>query len=183
VGRPASAAAIGAALAAEPPLCAVFAQRSPAAEEVTADALYPVGCEAIVRTRIPSGDEGSGAPRAWVILEGLRWITLEAVDQAPTADYLVARVAPAPSEGGDPGEVEALAEALRATARALASALPAGDRVVRLIDAQRDAGRLADLVVANLPVTVAEKVRYAAEPRLAERLRLAGEMARRAAPR
>ncbi len=36
-----------------------------------------------------------------------------------------------------------------------------------------EAGPLADLLIANLPVPVAEKARYASEPRLAERLRIA----------
>ena len=36
-----------------------------------------------------------------------------------------------------------------------------------------EAGPLADLIIANLPVPVAEKARYASEPRLAERLRIA----------
>jgi hypothetical protein len=36
-----------------------------------------------------------------------------------------------------------------------------------------EAGPLADLVIANLPVDVADKARYAAEPKLAERLRIA----------
>jgi hypothetical protein len=67
---------------------------------------------------------------------------------------------------------EALAKSLRELARALASALPGGSRIAAMLD-DLEAGPLADLVIANLPVAVAEKARYAAEPKLAERLRIA----------
>src|SRR6185295_7833042 len=78
VGRAASAAAVAAALAASPPLLAVFAQRSAETEDVTAEALHHVGCEVLVHARIQDGEQ-----RAWVVLEGIRWIALEALEQAP----------------------------------------------------------------------------------------------------
>ena len=46
------------------------------------------------------------------------------------------------------------------------------DRIIGMLD-DLEAGPLADLVIANLPVAVAEKARYAAETKLAERLRIA----------
>jgi Lon protease-like protein len=167
VGRAVSAAAIGAALATEARRIAVFSQRAAETEEVTAEALHPVGCEAVVHSRIPDGEQ-----RAWVILEGARWVVLKGLEQAP-GGYLVARTEPLRIEGEGDAEVPALAEELRTAARALASALPAGERVVALIDEIKDPARLADLVIANLPASVEDKARYAAEPRLADRLRVA----------
>jgi Lon protease-like protein len=167
IGRAASAAAIGAALASEARTIAVFSQRAAETEEVTFEALHPVGCVAVVHARIPEADQ-----RAWVILEGARWVVLKALEQAP-GGYLVARTEPFRIEGRDAPEVPALAESLRATTRTLASALPAGERIVAVVDAIEDPAELADLVVANVPVRVEEKARYAAQPLLAERLRIA----------
>ncbi len=172
VGRPTSAAAIGAALAGDPPLIAVFAQRAAETEDVTLDALHPIGCAALVHARIPDGDA-----RAWVVLETVRWISLQALDRAP-GGYLTVEVGPVRIEEGDAGEVPALDASLRATAKTLASGMPEPALLVAILDAEKDPGRLADMVVANLPVPVQEKARYAAEPRLSERLRIAGELAR-----
>jgi hypothetical protein len=47
------------------------------------------------------------------------------------------------------------------------------ERVVALIDSVRIPARLADLVVANMAIPVAEKARYAAETTLRGRLRTA----------
>jgi Lon protease-like protein len=164
VGRAASKAAIEAALARTPPTLAVFAQLAEETEDVDAASLHPVGCEAIVYAQVPDGE------RAWVVLEGLRWIGLDSIGVAP-AGYAIARATALQVEPGDRAEVAALAEGLRVLARPLAGALPGGSRLVAMVDAL-EAEPLADLVVANLPVAVAEKARYASEPRLAERLRI-----------
>jgi hypothetical protein len=166
IGRELSRAAVEAALARTPPSVAVFPQRAAEQEEVDVDALYPVGCEALIHARLP--DEGT---RAWVVLEGLSWVTLTALDRSPDG-YLVARVAPFRVEPGDASEVERAADPLRATARVLAAALPGGAGLVARIDAMPPEA-LADVVVANLQVPVAEKARFAAEARLGERLRIA----------
>ena len=165
VARASSMAAVDAAFARKPATLALFSQRAEETESVDAEALYPVGCEALVYARIPDGE------RTWVILEGVRWIQLASVEAGPSGSQ-VARVTAVHLEPGDAAEVEALADALRARARPLASALPGGQRIVAMLD-ELDAGPLADIVIGNLPVSVAEKARYAAEPRLAERLRIA----------
>jgi Lon protease-like protein len=168
VSRTASRAAVADALARKPPTLALFSQRSEETEDVDVGSVYPTGCEAIVYAQIPDGE------RTWVVLEGIRWITLQSIETTPSG-HAVARVAAVRLEPGDASEVSALAEALRARARPLAGALPGGQRVVAMLD-DLEAGPLADLVIANLPVPVAEKARYASEPRLAERLRIAGAL-------
>jgi hypothetical protein len=142
----------------------VIAQRAPETEEVTGASLRPVGCEALVHARILDGQE------VWVIPEGVRWIALASVGVAPER-YRIARVTPAGRGTGDSGEVNALAEDLRARARELARALPGAAHVLASLDALGPEP-LADLVIANLSAPVADKARCAAEPRLAERLRL-----------
>ena len=169
VARPASRAALDAALARTPPTLAVFAQRTADQEEVEAAGLHPVGCEAYVHVLLPDGDA-----RAWVVLEGVRWIALESLEAHP-AGYLMAHVTPVQVDATGGPEVDALAASLRALARDLANAFPDAPRLLALIDAA-EPERLADLVVANLPVSVDDKARYAAEPLLAERLRIANAL-------
>ncbi len=168
VSRATSRAATAAALARKPPTLALFSQRSEESEDVDVESLYPTGCEAIVYAQIPDGES------AWVVLEGIRWIALQSIETSPLG-HAVARVAPVRLDPGDESEVSSLAEALRARARPLAGALPGGQRIVAMLD-DLEAGPLADLVIANLPVPVAEKARYASEPRLAERLRIASAL-------
>ncbi len=168
VARAASLAAIDAAMTRTPPTLAVFSQRVAEREDVDAASLYPVGYEAIVHARIP--DDG----RAWVVLEGVRWIALDGLESGPST-YLRARVKAMHIDPGDPAEVTPLAEGLRARARPMASALPGGSRLVTLLDSL-EAGPLADLVIANLPVALAEKARFASEPKLVERLRIASAL-------
>jgi hypothetical protein len=165
VGRAASRAAIEAALARTPRTLAVFAQRTAEQEDVDAASLHPIGCEALVHARIADGEE-----RAWVVLEGVRWIALDGIEPGP-GGALAARVSAVDIDPGDAAEVAALTAPLRARVRDLASAFPDGARLVALVDSA-EPDRLADLVIANLPVSVDDKARYAAELRLTERLRI-----------
>ena len=165
VARPATRAALDAALARKPPTVAVFAQRTAEQESVDAASLHPIGCEALVHVRIADGPD-----RAWVVLEGVRWVALEGIDAEPDG-VLVARLAPVHVEPGDAAEVAALTAPLRARVRDLASAFPDAARLVALVDSA-EPDRLADLVVANLPASVDDKARYASELRLPERLRI-----------
>ncbi|HEX3344120.1 MAG TPA: LON peptidase substrate-binding domain-containing protein, partial [Polyangiaceae bacterium] len=169
VGRPTSRAAVDAALGRTPPTLALFSQRDAAREEVDADALHPVGCEVFVHACIADGE------RAWIVLEGVRRIHLDSLAMHP-GGCQVARVAPFVLEEVDASDVIALAATLRARARDLAAAFPDAARLLALIDAA-EPDRLADLVVANHPASVTDKATYAAEPRLAERLRIANALA------
>jgi Lon protease-like protein len=165
VGRAASIGAVAAALARRPPTVALFAQRAQETEDVNAESVHPVGCEAIVYAQIPDSEW------AWVVLEGIRWIALDSIEPA-SSGYQVARVTAVRIEPGDDAEASALADSLRLRTRPLASALPGGEQIVALLDSLAP-DALADLVIANLPVAVGEKARYASEPRLVERLRIA----------
>jgi Lon protease-like protein len=166
VGRPSTQRAVDAALTRTPQTLAIFAQRVAEQEEVDAAALHPVGCEALIHARIPDGDD-----RSWLVVEGIRWIALESLSTEGPSGHLVARVAPVPREESDPAEVEDLTVPLRARMRDLAGSFPDGARLVALVD-QAPPDHLANVAIANLPVPVDTKARYAAEPKLAERLRL-----------
>lgn len=165
IGRPASLSALEYA-AAGSGLVALFAQRDEAVEEPGAEDLHGTGCLAVVRS-LRRADSGE----AWVVLEGVRWIKF--VSLVATEPFPCARVAPAPLDEGDPDELEALETELREAARRSAGTMPQGDAVIAIIDAIDGPERLCDLIVANLPCTVEEKVAYAAEPVLTRRLELA----------
>jgi Lon protease-like protein len=166
VGRSSSRAAIDAALARTPQTLAIFAQRKAEQEEVDAAGLHPVGCEALVHACIPDGED-----RAWVVVEGIRWIALASLSTTGPSRHLVARVSPVPREEGDPAEVAALTGPLRKRMRDLVGAFPDAARLVALVG-QAPPDHLANVAIANLPTPVDVKARYAAEPKLTERLRL-----------
>jgi Lon protease-like protein len=165
VGRPSSLAALARAVERTPELIAVFAQRDAATEHPAAGDLHPTGCLAVVRRFQESGDG-----KAWLVLEGVRFITL--VELVATEPFHVAKIAPSVVDEGDPAEIAALGGELRGVARKLALTLPEQrETALALIGQIDDVGRLSDLVIANLPCSVAEKAAYAAENDLAARLR------------
>jgi len=167
LGRKPSLAAVDAALKETPSLLATFTQRDGSDENVLLESLHTVGCLVLLHRRLP----GPGG-LAFVIVRGLRWISLQALD--PAGPYFVARVAPVYVDDADEaGELPQLLASLRARARRMASALPEPEKAVAMIDAIDDAERLANLVVVNLPCSVDDKMRYAAEPKLPEKLRIA----------
>lgn len=170
VGRASTRAAVDAALARNPRTLAIFAQRAAEQEEVDAAALHPVGCEALVHARIPDG-----ADRAWIVVEGIRWVALESLSTVAPSGYLVARVSPVAREEGDPAEVAALAEPVRARMRDLAGSFPDAARLLALVD-RAAPDHLANVAIANYPAPVDVKARFAAEPRLVERLRMVAEL-------
>jgi Lon protease-like protein len=174
IGRPASIAALRHAMDQAPALVAVFAQRAEQTEAPVRDDLHPVGCLALIRKVVPAEDWA-----AMVVLEGIRWIRLEEI--AADEPYPVVRVAAKAVDAGDAREVDALEEQLRAGAERLAASL--GDRkeaALALLAEIDDPSRLSDLVVANLPCSVAEKAAYAEETTVATRLRAAIDLVQRA---
>jgi Lon protease-like protein len=165
LARPSSLAALEAAGARTPSLVAVFTQRAVEDEAPGLDGLHPIGCLALIRRFKRANAQG------WVVLEGIRWVRLDAL--VSTEPYYEGRVSEFEIEDSAEPEAEELERALREAARKLAAALPNAETLVRVIDETEDAGRLADLVVVNLPCSVADKADYAAEHRAVERLRRA----------
>jgi Lon protease-like protein len=168
VGRAASLSAIEAALAASAPTLAFFAQRAAEAEEVTLEALHPIGCEAYLHTRVRDAESG-----VYIVVEGLRFISLRALSPAANAAaHALAHVAEVHTDRDDAAdEVPRLTEQLRTRARRLASALPDAPNVLNMLEGVDD-DDLPNLVIANLASPLADKVRYAAEPSLVGKLRV-----------
>lgn len=113
----------------------------------------------------PAAGEGG----AWTLLEGIRWITLEALERV--APYPIARVSDLGLERGDAKAIAALDQRLRETARLVAQTLPEiREAALAIIDATEDVAQLADIVVANFSLPAADVAEYARETRLARRL-------------
>jgi ATP-dependent Lon protease len=174
IGRPSSMAALEAAMRQSPPTVASFAQRDAATEDVIRESLHPVGCQVYVHAFLPQDNA-----RAFVVLRGMRWIALEAVEPSGGAPpYLTARASAVDVDDDDEDEdegqeVSALFASLRERARLLASGMPESSQVVALIEGIEDPERLANLVVANLWCPVDDKAKYAAERTLPAKLRTA----------
>lgn len=176
VARPVSLRAVGAATVQSPSLLAVFAQRVEGDESVTLEGLHPIGCCALLHANLPE----AGGAEATIVLQALRPIVLEAVEHSSDpSPILFACIRPFEvDDSQDAGELAALDQALRDLALQLTAALPDPERARVIVEAA-DEDALANLVVANLPYSVAEKAAYAAEPALTERLRLAKQMIER----
>jgi len=171
IGRPASMAAVQAAWAQTPRTLVLFAQHSTFEEHPTADHLHPIGCQALLHHVLPI-DGHSGF--VYIVVEALRAVRLQSCEAAATAgDVTYARVQAFDVDtSGDSDERTELEQRLRSRAHGVAHSLPEPQQARDLIDSLDDVD-LANAVVQNLPLPVANKAQFAAEPRLIERLRLA----------
>lgn len=176
INRQITLRALEAALAGQPAFIAVFAQRAYEIENPTSDDLHPNGSLCIVRFLYRVADGGVDLPapvlpdrNAWTVIEGVRWVTLEALERVDP--YGVVRISDRVAERGDEREVAALDSRLRELARRFASMLPANrEQAHAAIDAAMDATQLADLVIMHLGLPVAEMVAYADETQVPKRI-------------
>jgi ATP-dependent Lon protease len=176
INRTTSIRALEAAMQSEPRFVAVFAQRAFEIEQPTSQDLHPAGCLCIVRIlhrrgpdASPSGAGNEPAPPfAWIFLEGIRAIELEALEQ--TDPYYVARVANSSIEHGDDRQIAALDRELRELAHRFADTMDRKEQIHALIDQLTEAQQLSDLVMAHFPMPVAEKASYAEETQLSGKL-------------
>ncbi len=100
VGRPASVAAVEAALASEDKTLVVFAQKDPAVEEPTADQLHRVGTLAVIKKMERAGEI------VQVIVQGVERVEL--VELPQSSPYLAAQIRRIPEPNDFDTEMEAL---------------------------------------------------------------------------
>jgi len=167
IQRPTTLRAVDAARAHTPALLAIFAQHAAETEQPSAAELHTTGCLCSVLHHV-ARDAGPAS----IIIEGVRWIRLEALEQ--TEPYYLARVSDValdPAGDDQRDQLAALAHRLRDTARKVAGRMVIGrDQALAVIDQTDDAGRLADLVMSSFPHTVADAASYAAESQRVRRL-------------
>lgn len=175
ISRACSIRAIDAATASDR-FVAVFAQKVREVDEPGLDDLHPNGSLCSLRVVHRRGDGATatttasapGSPVFWTLVEGIRWITLEALEQ--TDPYYVARVTDAAMDHGDDGQIAALDRQLRVLAHRYADTMSIKTEVNAAIDRMTEPRQLADLVMANFPIPVAEMAAYAAETELTRKL-------------
>jgi len=158
IGRPSSIAAVKAARDA----IAIFSQKDAAQESPTQNDLHTVGCVAEILATMDG----------FIVVRGIQWVMLEAIELMgkDVEPSLRARVRPFVIQYvGDEATVVELDRKLRAKVKALAAALPGGDRIRSMID-DMDPSALADATIANIPCSIEDKARYASEPTIERRL-------------
>jgi Lon protease-like protein len=164
VSRATTVHAIEAAEATESRFVAIFAQRASGTEQPTQDELHTSGCLCLVLYV-----HGIAAGKSLVVIQGVRWITLEALVQ--TEPYYAARVSDAGLDRGDDQEIAALDRRLRDAARRFAETRPElRDRANAFLEQTKDIGQIADVAMAALQVPVDESAAYARETQLVRRL-------------
>jgi Lon protease-like protein len=178
VSRPFTMHAIEAAMQRRPAFIAVFAQRAIETEHPAREDLHAIGSLCIVRVLRSAADApGSSStaepPRshpllAWVVLEGVRFVELQALEQ--TEPYYAARVVDTTDERGDEQQIGALERRLRELAHRFADTVATRAQAHAVIDQITGPRELADLVMSNFPTPVAEMASYAEETQLVRRL-------------
>jgi ATP-dependent Lon protease len=167
IGRPTSVAAVRAAEHAGGAL-ALFTQRDEANESPSQADLHPVGTAARIATTLDVPDRGF-----WIVVRAVAWIELVAIER--TEPYVAARVKPFEVTTDVSDDLEALELRLRERVNAYVRTLPDAESLLRMT-AQMGPLELADATVANLPASVDDKARYAAERKLVARLSYALEL-------
>jgi ATP-dependent Lon protease len=166
-GRPASIAAVEAALATESKEILVFAQRDPDLDVPTQDDLYAIGTKAVIRKMNRSGE---GHLELMVL--GMERVTLVKLDSSEP--FLKGRATPLPLPKDSGPEIEALQGALiELASEALTLAQPGSSQELRgLIASNEDPLRLS-FVLASMFSFDADKCQSLLEaPSRAEALRM-----------
>jgi ATP-dependent Lon protease len=147
------------------PVIANFAQRDPGTNDPGEDDLFPVGCAARV-LKVLKHSSGNST----LILQGLTRIRLEEVTQE--SPFLRAKVRRVESPLSDDVESEALAMSLRECAKQVIQFMPDLQReTASFIDSIQAPGSLADLVAANLDVSLEDKAQLIEAIDVKERIR------------
>jgi len=167
VGRPASVAAVDAALAVEDKELFVVAQRDAAVDSPTAAELFTIGTKVVIK-RMARGQEGA----VNLIVQGVERGVLIRLDQ--TTPFLRGRVRLAPVPQEQNTEIEALRRALLELAgRVIQLAQPnAPGELTQMLAGNEDALQLAYLVASLLGMPVEKEQAVLEAPTRLDALRL-----------
>ncbi len=151
VGRPKTLAMVKAVEETGEPI-GIVAQRDGAIDDPGADDLYQMGTTGRIVKALKAGDEGFH-----LVLQGLKRFRVLGLTQ--TTPYLRARVVEVKDINADPLKIEALVMNVKKTAREVVSLMPEiPSGAAQFVEGIDDPGHLADLIAANLDVSVEEKM-------------------------
>jgi ATP-dependent Lon protease len=151
VGRPKTLAMVKAVEESGEPI-GIVAQKDGSIDDPGPDDLYAMGTTGRIVKALKAGDEGFH-----LVLQGLKRFRVLGLTQ--TAPYLRARVVEVKDINADPLKIEALVMNVKKTARevvALMPEIPSG--AAQFVEGIDDPGHLADLIAANMDVSVEEKM-------------------------
>ncbi len=151
VGRPKTLAMVKAVEESGEPI-GIVAQKDGSIDDPGPEDLFLMGTTGRIVKALKAGDEGFH-----LVLQGLKRFRVLSLTQ--TTPYLRARVVEVKDQAPDPMKVEALVINVKKTAREVVSLMPeipAG--AAQFLEGIDDPGHLADLIAANMDVSVEEKM-------------------------
>ncbi|MCC7385434.1 MAG: endopeptidase La [Deltaproteobacteria bacterium] len=151
VGRPKTLAMVKAVEESGEPI-GIVAQKDGSIDDPGPDDLFAMGTTGRIVKALKAGDEGFH-----LVLQGLKRFRVLGLTQ--TTPYLRARVVEVKDINADPLKIEALVMNVKKTARevvALMPEIPSG--AAQFVEGIEDPGHLADLIAANMDVSVEEKM-------------------------
>jgi ATP-dependent Lon protease len=165
VGRKKSVRLIEEAISKERPVIAIVAQREARIEDPGDGDLFGVGCAARILKVIKLAKDNFS-----VILQGVGRVTIqEYVQRDP---FIVARALVVPEATGQDVEVDALVLKLKDVAKKVIKLMPELPKeAASVVDSVAEPGQLADMITANLDLSVEEKQEVLESLDLKQRLR------------
>ncbi|MFH1130074.1 MAG: endopeptidase La [Pseudomonadota bacterium] len=144
---------------------ALVTQVVPELEEPGLADLYSMGVEGEVLRVMTVAPN-----RATIVIRGIRRIKLLGLED--TDDYVIGSFEVIEDKGAKEVEAQGLAMAIRDSAKELASVAPdVPDEMAAMLEQVRDPGQLADIAVANLDLSIAEKIELLNMTDVSERAR------------
>ena len=151
VGRPKTLAMVKAVEESGEPI-GIVAQKDGSVDDPGADDLYTMGTTGRIVKALKAGEEGFH-----LVLQGIKRFRVLGLTQ--TSPYLRARVVEVQDITADPLKIEALVMNVKKTAREVVGLMPEiPSGAAQFVDGIEDPGHLADLIAANMDVSVEEKM-------------------------
>jgi ATP-dependent Lon protease len=151
VGRPKTLAMVKAVEESGEPI-GIVAQKDGSIDDPGADDLYAMGTTGRIVKALKAGEEGFH-----LVLQGIKRFRVLGLTQ--TTPYLRARVIEVQDINADPLKIEALVMNVKKTAREVVGLMPEiPSGAAQFVEGIDDPGHLADLIAANMDVSVEEKM-------------------------
>ena len=151
VGRPKTLAMVKAVEESGEPI-GIVAQKDGSVDDPGADDLYVMGTTGRIVKALKAGEEGFH-----LVLQGIKRFRVLGLTQ--TTPYLRARVVEVQDIAADPVKIEALVMNVKKTAREVVGLMPEiPSGAAQFVEGIDDPGHLADLIAANMDVSVEEKM-------------------------
>jgi len=151
VGRPKTLAMVKAVEESGEPI-GIVAQKDGSVDDPGADDLYAMGTTGRIVKALKAGEEGFH-----LVLQGIKRFRVLGLTQ--TTPYLRARVVEVQDINADPLKIEALVMNVKKAAREVVGLMPEiPSGAAQFVEGIDDPGHLADLIAANMDVSVEEKM-------------------------